>query len=129
MTMTRLRHPTRNRVHSGHKYGPLVSRNKQRITNPDRQILLPVPMYADGRSRQFSNLSLTQVKKITGILNGRPAIKIFFGEISALYPKSRRISRGKRMMLESRHCDGLMAHQDVLEEEGVRRNSTPINKK
>jgi hypothetical protein len=33
------------------------------------------------------------------------------------------------MMLESRHCDGLMAHQDVLEEEGVRRNSgTPINK-
>jgi hypothetical protein len=88
-----LRHPTRNRVHSGHKYGPPSRNMKATITNPDRQILLPVPMYADGCVSGNFNLSLTQVKITIGFLNGRPAIKIFFGRISALYPKSRRISR------------------------------------
>jgi hypothetical protein len=104
---------------------------KQRITNPDRQILLPVPMYADGCvSGQFSNLSLTQVKITIGILNGKARDKDFFWRDIGIIPKvAENKSRGKRMMLESRHCDGLMAHQDVLEEEGVRRNSgTPINK-
>ena len=104
---------------------------KQRITKPDKQILLAVPMYADGCvTGQFANLALTQVKMTVGILNAQARDKDYFWRDIGLIPNvSAQKSRGSRMMLESRHCDGLMAHQDVLEEEGARReNAAPVNK-
>jgi len=94
------------------------------ITKPDKQILLPTPMYIDGAvTGQFANLPITILKMTIGILNRKARDKAYLWRDLGFLPKvSDAKSRGRRIMLESGHVDGLMAHQDVLEGEGVVNN-------
>jgi hypothetical protein len=87
--------PPRNRVHSGHKFSYRET-CEQRITNPDRQILLPVPMYADGcvPGAIFQSIPHQVSENYHRILNGKARDKRFFLARYRHYtPKSRRISR------------------------------------
>jgi hypothetical protein len=45
---------------------------KKRVTNPAKQILLPIQVYADGcATGQFANLNITQLKIALGIHNAK----------------------------------------------------------
>jgi hypothetical protein len=85
---------------------------------PDKQILVPTPLYLDGCvTGQFANLAIAQFKMTIGIINQKARDKAYFGEIlpwSLMTDKS----RGRRIMLSSRHCDAIMTHQDVFQGEG-----------
>jgi hypothetical protein len=59
------------------------------------------------------NSSLTQVKITIGILNGKARDKDFGSDIGII-PKVAENKSRERMMLESRHCDGLMAPKTCL---------------
>jgi hypothetical protein len=103
---------------------------RKRITNPRKQILMPTPLYIDGfTSGQFMNLPITQLKMTAGILNQKARDKHYLWRDLGFVPSvAENRSRGRRLMLQSGHCDGLMAHQDVLEEEGERPENNVINK-
>lgn len=102
---------------------------RRRVTNPAKQILCPIQMYADGcATGQFANLNITQFKIALGIHNAKARDKDYLWRDIGFIPKVAKIkSRGKRIMLDSGHCDGIMAHQDVLNTEGQRLNGGKIN--
>jgi hypothetical protein len=103
---------------------------RQRITNPAKQILLPIQVYADGcATGQFANLNITQLKIALGIHNAEARDKDYLWRDLAFIPQTaHNSSRGRRIMLDSGHCDGIMQHQDALEAEGVRQENAKINK-
>ena len=94
---------------------------KRLIKDPSRQVLLPVCMYLDGAvTGQFSNLPITAFRIALGIYTMWARNQDHFWRNIGYIPKvAAEMSRGRRMMLESLHGDGLMQHQDVLHGEGV----------
>jgi hypothetical protein len=51
------------------------------VTDPDKQILVPTPLYLDGCvTGQFANL-IAQFKMTIGIINQKARDKAYFGEI------------------------------------------------
>ena len=95
------------------------------ITNPLKQILLPTPFYIDGAvTGQFSNLPITAFRFCLGIYNMRARNIDYFWRNLGYVPKvAAEKSRGRNMMMRSRHCDALMLHQDVIRGEGVPNHS------
>ena len=114
-------------INTGESYRETYAR---RITNPQKQILMPTPLYIDGFvSGQFMNLPITQLKMTAGILNQKAWDKPYLWRNLGFVPAvAKNRSRSRRLMLQSGHCDKLMAHQDVLEEEGERPENSVINK-
>jgi hypothetical protein len=53
-----------------------------KLTDPDKQILVPTPLYLDGCvTGQFANLAIAQFKMTIGIINQKARDKAYFGEI------------------------------------------------
>ena len=100
------------------------------ITDPSKQLLMMTPLYIDGCvTGAFSNLSITQLKMTCGFLNQEARDREDFWRVLGTVPTVEKAkSRGRRMMLASRHTDGIMAHQDVLEEEGTRQEGHAVSK-
>ena len=101
----------------------------QRINDPTTEILCPIVLYADGCvTGQFANLKLTQLKLCLGIHNAKARSKEYLWRDIGFIPSVKDcVSRGRRIMLDSGHCDGIMAHQDVLATEGVQNNRKANN--
>jgi hypothetical protein len=103
---------------------------RQRITDSSKQILIPVQLYADAcTTGQFANLSVTQVKIALGIHNAKARDLDYLWRDLAFIPQVASVSsRGRRITLNSGHCDSIMLHQDVLDNEGVRETGGKITK-
>jgi hypothetical protein len=103
---------------------------RQRIQDPAKEILCPIQLYADGcATGQFANLSITQVKICLGIHNASARKKDYLWRDIGFIPNvSTGTSRGRRIFLDSGHCDAVMAHQDILNTEGLEENNAKIDK-
>ena len=77
------------------------------ITHPDKQILLPVIFYIDGAvTRQFVDLPITAVKISLGIFARRAHDKDHCWQTLSYIPSyNKHVSRGHRLMIESKHMD------------------------
>ena len=79
------------------------------ITNPKRQILLPIIFYIDGAATgQFANLPVTPLKFTLGIFNRKARMKPHFwrtlGYVPVIHADR---SRGMRQVVESRHVEAI----------------------
>ena len=93
---------------------------KKLITDPEKQILLPTPLYIDGAATgQFANLPITAVKISLGILSrvarDQPHMWRTLGYIP---PNSKDKSRGRRLFIESGHLDATRAIHESRKNEG-----------
>lgn len=96
----------------------------QLITKPDKQVLLPVPIYIDGAvTGQFKALNVEAVKFTLGILTrkarDRPELWRTLGYLPTTFKLK---SRGRRMMVNSGHSDGQQVRQNAqnaLNDEGI----------
>ena len=81
------------------------------VTDPKRQVLLPIVMYIDGATTgQFSELPVTALKIALGIHNRSARDKPYAWRSIAFLPQVRKHeARGKRMLQDSGHLDS----QDV----------------
>ena len=98
---------------------------KELIERPGEQVLLPVIFYIDGATTgQFADLPVTAVKISLGIFSRKAREKDHLWRILGYIPAvMKHKSKGRRIMLDSMHVDGVMAHQDALEDEGVADNN------
>ncbi len=92
---------------------------KKLITKPNRQILLPIPLYIDGAvTGQFDKLEVTALKMSLGIFNRRYRDREFawktLGYVSN-YAKT--MSRGKNILIQSDHVAAQNYMVDVEEGE------------
>jgi len=90
------------------------------IRKPGKQVLLPVPFYIDGAATgQFADLKITAVKFTLGIFTRtarkRAHMWRILGFLPDILPKK---SRGQRLLINSGHVDGVMAHQNAAPDEG-----------
>lgn len=91
------------------------------ISDPSKQILLPVIFYIDGANTgQFVDLPLTAVKISLGIFTRKARNKHYFwGTIGYIPSYSKHVSRGRRMVIDTGHMESIMAHpEDIDEDEG-----------
>ena len=90
------------------------------ITRPGEEVLLPVIFYIDAATTgQFADLPVTAVKLSLGIFSRKAREKDHFWRILGYIPAVlKHKSRGRRILLDSLHVDGVMAHQDALGDEG-----------
>ena len=90
------------------------------ITKPGKQVLLPVLMYMDGAvTGQFGALPICAVRIALGIFNRVARDKdLFWGTLGYIPTVQEHKSRGNRLLLDSGHHDGYMAHRGALEDEG-----------
>ena len=97
-----------------------VETYRQLIPIGSNKVLLPVLFYIDGANTgHFADLPVTAVKISLGIFTRKAREKDHMWRILGFIPAvSKHKSRGKRLMLESMHVDGVMYHQNALEEEG-----------
>ena len=98
------------------------------VKNPGKQVLLPVIFYIDGTNTgQFTDLPVTAVKFSLGIFTRKACDKHYcwrtLGYIPAVFKHK---SLGRRKMLNSLHVDGVMVHQDALEDEGLQAEPTVV---
>lgn len=86
------------------------------VTDPERQILLPIIMYIDGATTgQFSHLPVTALKIALGIHKRTTRDKPYAWKDIAYLPQVRKQpARGKKLFKESGHLDS----QDVVVVEG-----------
>ena len=97
---------------------------KALIKQPGTQVLLPVLFYIDAATTgQFADLPVTAVKISLGIFSRKAREKDYCWRILGYVPAvMKHKSKGRRIMLDSMHMDGVMAHQDALEDEGIADN-------
>lgn len=90
------------------------------ITDPNKQILLPIPFYIDGAATgQFVDLPLTAVKLALGINTWQAREKAHtWGTIGYIPSPTKVKSLGRRQLIDSGHVDGTMAYHEMLENEG-----------
>ena len=90
------------------------------ITNPNKQILVPVPIYIDGTvTGQFAHLPITPVKISLGIFTREARDRDYMWRTLGYIPAtSREKARGKRLLIDSGHVDGTMPYLESLEDEG-----------
>lgn len=93
---------------------------KKLITNPEKQILLPVVLYIDGAATgQFADLTITPLKMTIGILTRVARDRRYLWRTLGYVPKvPKGKSRGNRLLLQSGHCDGAMQYQDAYDSDG-----------
>ena len=94
------------------------------VTKPGKQVLLPVIFYIDGANTgQFADLPITAVKISLGIFTRKARDKEHLWRTIGYIPAySAQQSRGIRQMLDANHVDGVMAHPDAQETEGLEPN-------
>jgi hypothetical protein len=109
-------------VNTGRAY---VKTYKKYITRPGEQVLLPVIFYIDAATTgQFADLPVTAVKITLGIFSRKAREKNHCWRILGYIPAVlKHKSKGRRILLDSLHVDGIMAHQDALEDEGLADNA------
>jgi len=85
---------------------------------------LPVIFYIDAATTgQFADLPITAVKLTLGIFTRQAQEKDYCWRILGYIPAVlKHMSKGRPIMLDSLHVDGVMAHQDALEDEGLADN-------
>ena len=90
------------------------------ITKPGKQVLLPTPLYIDGAATgQFADLSITAVKITLGIFNRKARDKWYMWRNLGYIPGvTKQQSRGKRLLIESNHMEGVRAEYELQENEG-----------
>lgn len=90
------------------------------IKKPGKQVLLPVPFYIDGAATgQFTALNVTAVKFTLGIFTRKARDRPHFWRILGYLPTITKVkSRGRRILFESGHVDGTMAHYGSTVGEG-----------
>ena len=89
---------------------------KQRITNPNRQMLVPTPLYIDGAvTGQYDKLEVCALKMALGIHNRRARDQVYAWETLGWVPNyNKETSRGKKIFSESNH----IAAQCIAIEDG-----------
>ena len=94
------------------------------ITDPSKQILLPVIFYIDGANTgQFVDLPLTAVRISLGIFTRKARDKRHLWRTLGYTPShTKQASQGKRLMVNSGHMDSVIAHPIVTEEIGNQPN-------
>ena len=91
------------------------------ITQPGKQVLLPVLFYIDGASTgHFADLPITAVKISLGIFTRKAREKDYFWKTLGFLPKpSKHKSRGRRLAHDSHHIEALIDNFDNQGEEGL----------
>ena len=89
------------------------------ITDPTKQILLPVIFYIDAANTgQFVDLPLTAVKISLGIFTQKARDKDFFwGTLGYIPGYCKHVSRGRKIVLESGHMSGVITYPEAGDEE------------
>jgi len=91
------------------------------ITDPTKQILLPIVMYMDGsQTGVWADLELTPVKIALGIFS-REARKQaqFWGTLGYIPSITKDKSRGRRALVDSGHADTTMEYHQLMRDEGM----------
>jgi len=98
------------------------------ITDPTRQVLMPVQMYIDGAcTGQFQNLPITALKMALGIHTRKfRANEHAWRTLGYVAQVSKFQSRGKAIFVESEHIEAVV--EDISEEEGERSRFSMFNK-
>jgi len=91
------------------------------ITNPQRQILLPIVLYIDAtETGHFANLPITPVRIALGIHKRVVRTKDYAWRTICFLPEiNAKKSRGKRLLIDSGHVESRAAHVSAMENEGV----------
>ena len=98
---------------------------KKYITDPERQVLLPVIFYIDGAATaQFSDLPITALKFTFGIFNRKARSEPHMWRTLGYVPnfskdRSQEASRGRRMFYESGHVESVQLSSQLAPGEGV----------
>ena len=89
------------------------------IKDPSRQILLPVIFYIDAANTgQFVDLPITAVKISLGIFTRKARDKAYLWRTLGFLPSyCKHVSRGRAIVLESGHMEGVTTYQNAREEE------------
>ena len=98
---------------------------KALITNPERQILVPTPLYIDGAATgQFVDLPITPVQISLGIHTRKARDKPHcWGTLGYIPDPSKVKSHGKRQLVNSGHVEGTIAYHEMLRNEGQAANN------
>lgn len=96
----------------------------QLITNPGKQVLMPVVLYIDGAvTGQFNNLPITPVRMSLGIFTRKARNRDFmWGTLGYIPHITAEKSRGRRLLVNSGHVDGIMRYPDLHQGEGALNN-------
>ena len=105
-------------LHTGKGY---LETYKKLITRPDKQILLPTPLYIDGAATgQFSDHEIVAVKISLGIFNRKARDQPHMWKtLGYIPPISKSQSRGERLFIDSQHLDAVQAVYEGQENEGL----------
>ncbi|MGL5917691.1 MAG: hypothetical protein ACRCYM_00390, partial [Cetobacterium sp.] len=89
-------------INTGEAY---IETYKQLITDPKRQILVPIPLYIDGAvTGQFDKLQVTALKMTIGILNRKARDKEYaWRNLGFVTNYAKEDHRGKKIFVESGH--------------------------
>ena len=103
-------------LNSGEAY---VQTYRQLITNPEKQILLPVLFYIDAANTgQFADLPVTAVKISLGIFNRKARDKPHFWKILGYIPKPlKHKAKGVSLARKSKHLEGLLLEDESDDDE------------
>ena len=103
-----------------HTADAYIKTYKRLIKRPGEQILLPCPLYIDGASTaQFSDHHITAVKVTFGLFTRKARDQPHFWKILGYIPPiAKEKSRGKRILIESKHLEAARATLDAQELEG-----------
>lgn len=90
------------------------------VTNPEKQILLPIICYQDGAATtQFTDLKVTAFQFTLGIFNRRAREKRHLWRTLGYYPSYlEEKSRGKRQLIDSNHMESYRSQALMDEDEG-----------
>ena len=103
-------------LNTGYAY---QSTYKTLITDPTKQVLLPVIFYIDGANTgQFVDLPITAVKISLGIFTRKARDKAHLWKTLGFIPSyCKHVSRGREIVLESGHMEGVASYPNAEEEE------------
>ena len=90
-------------LHTGDAY----LKSYEKMITKKNQVLLPCPRYIDGAvTGQFSNLPITALKIVLGIVNGETRDKSWAWRELGFVPQVRKeMSHGKKMLKDSKHME------------------------
>ena len=100
--------------------GRAYTKTYERLINvPGKQVLLPVVFYIDAAvTGQFADLPVTAVKLSLGIFSRKAREKDYCWRTLGYIPETSKFkSKGRRILIESLHHDGIMGVPDALDDE------------
>ena len=100
---------------------------KKLITDPSKQILLPIIPYIDGaETGQFSHLPITAFKITLGIFNRKARDKGYLWRTLGYLPSTKALEAiGHRFLIESGHAESTRAYHEALRNEGLITGNEP----